>query len=52
MIAMWVGVAALFVWGLTMAHYEGAGTAGMLLTAVTNAAFGLVIIALKAIVVE
>ena len=31
-------VAALFAWGLAMAHYEGAGIAGMLLTALTNAA--------------
>jgi hypothetical protein len=42
---------ALFVWGLVLAHHEAAGTAGMLLASVTNAAFGLVI-ALKAIVVE
>jgi hypothetical protein len=49
-IAMWMGVAALFIWGLIVAHREGQGMVATLLTAGITAAFGVAIVLLKVII--
>ncbi len=49
-VAMWLGVVALFVWGLVYARMEEASLPGMLLAAFANAALGMVIILLEAVI--
>lgn len=52
--ALWLavgsGVAALVAWGFVYARRENLGPAGTLLSVAVNAAFGIVVIALKAVV--
>jgi hypothetical protein len=49
-VAMWSGVAALFVWGIIFARHEGQGVAGTVLSGTFNAALGLIVVALKVLV--
>ena len=45
--AMAVGVAALFAWGVVFSRREGHGLAGIIAAASLNATVGLIIIGLK-----
>jgi hypothetical protein len=49
-IAMWSGVAALFVWGIVFARHEGRGIGFAILSGIFNAALGLIVIILKILV--
>ena len=51
-VAVWVGVAILFIWGIVLARREGLGIPATLLSATFSAALGMVVIILKIIVVE
>jgi hypothetical protein len=47
-LAMWVGVAQLFLWGVAFARREEAGRLGTVMAGTFNALLGLAIISLKA----
>jgi hypothetical protein len=49
-LALWAGVAALFVWGWLASRHQRVGLAARLLTAGVNGALGLLIVALKVVV--
>jgi hypothetical protein len=49
-IAAWIGVAALFGWGLWLAYREGYGLVSGIVVAGVNAAFGVVIVLLKILI--
>ncbi len=49
-VALWVGVVALFGWGVRWARREGASWPGVLTAGVVNVCFGLVVVVLKLVV--